>query len=369
MEALDIKGEIADVPFAALLGGIWRKQMSGRLVLERDGAALRLAFEKGGLCIEQEDFPGAEFLDRLVRKNTIDVSLIDGFRTLCSRNNLTPLRGILESGLMPPPEIWAEITLFWKERLFPVFDWSGGTYRFEIPRSDKSVSLVRPLSLPPIVLEGIRRMKEAALIETHLPSGERKVRSLSPYILDPSELEPPVFYILELLAVPRTPEELCAASILGNRDTRNILFALICLGAAGAADSSGMNASRTAQDLSLAEMERLFSIFNEKCSYVYKYISKELGPVAVNVIEKAFADVRDRIDPALHSFSLTPDGKVEFRPFMRMNINVATEDQRREFLRSLDEILAAEVLAVKRTLGSEHEADLVKNLERVGELP
>lgn len=90
--------------------------------------------------------------------------------------------------------------------------------------------------------------------------------------------------------------------------------------------------------------------------------------MAMNVIEKAFADIRDRIDPALQSFSLTPEGKVEFRPFMRMNINIATEDQRRAFLRSLDEILSAEVLAVKKTLGSEHEADVVRNLEKVGDL-
>jgi hypothetical protein len=34
----------------------------------------------------------------------------------------------------------------------------------------------------------------------------------------------------------------------------------------------------------------------------------------------------------------------------------------------MDEILVAEVLAVKRTLGPEHESTLVKNLEKIGDL-
>jgi hypothetical protein len=36
-------------------------------------------------------------------------------------------------------------------------------------------------------------------------------------------------------------------------------------------------------------------------------------------------------------------------------------------LRSMDEVLAAEVLVVKRTLGPDHESTLVRSLEKVGE--
>jgi hypothetical protein len=369
MENAEFRGDLSSLPFAALLGRIWSKQASGRLSLDLDGTTLILSFERGGMGIEQESFPGAEFLDWLSRRQRLNASILDCFRSLCSRNNRPPLRGILESGLLQPAELWEELELFWKERLYPVFDRARGTYHFETPEAKTSVSLVRPLSLPPIIVEGIRRMKDPARIAACLSGDDRKIRSLSPYRLPHSEFEPHVLYVLDLLAVPRTPKELCAASLLGVGETRKILFALMCLGAAVETGSPGQNAARTAQDLSLTEMERLFGIFNDRCSYIYKYISKELGPVAMNVIEKAFADIRDRIDPALQSFSLTPEGKVEFRPFLRMNINVATEDRRRAFLRSLDEILSAGVLAVKKTLGSEHEADVVRNLEKMGELP
>lgn len=369
MENTEFRGDLSGLPFAALLGRIWSKQASGRLFADLDGKMLVLSFERGGMGIEQESFPGAEFLDRLSLKRRLDASILDCFRTLCSRNNLTPLRGILESGLLPPEVLWTELELFWKERLFPVFDRARGAYHFETFESKSSVSLVRPLSLPPIIIEGIRRMKDTARIAACLPGNDRKIRSLSAFRLPHSEFEPHILYVLDLLAVPRTPEELYAASLHGVGETQKILFALMCLGAAVETGPPGQNSVRTAQDLSLTEMERLFGIFNDRCSYIYKYISKELGPVAMNVVEKAFADIRDRIDPALQSFSLTPEGKVEFRPFLRMNINVATEDRRRAFLRSLDEILSAGVLAVKKTLGSEHEADVVRNLEKVGELP
>jgi hypothetical protein len=63
-----------------------------------------------------------------------------------------------------------------------------------------------------------------------------------------------------------------------------------------------------------------------------------------------------------------PDGRIELRTLLRKNLGVSSDDGKRSLLRSFDEILAAEVLAVKRTLGNGHESALVKGLERMGDL-
>ncbi|MGZ7046046.1 MAG: hypothetical protein ACXVJK_06960, partial [Candidatus Aminicenantales bacterium] len=120
---------------------------------------------------------------------------------------------------------------------------------------------------------------------------------------------------------------------------------------------------------SLADMDKLFGVFNAKCSFIFKYISKEIGPVALSVIGNSLDDIRNRLDPAFQGLELKADGRIELKSFLKTNMNLIGDESRRNLLRSMDEILVAEVLAVKRTLGAGHESALVKGLERIGELP
>jgi hypothetical protein len=50
-----------------------------------------------------------------------------------------------------------------------------------------------------------------------------------------------------------------------------------------------------------------------------------------------------------------------------MSLTLFTEESRKQFIRVLNEILMAEVLAVKKALGNAHEAGVVKSLEKIGE--
>jgi len=62
-----------------------------------------------------------------------------------------------------------------------------------------------------------------------------------------------------------------------------------------------------------------------------------------------------------------PDGRVELRSPLKVSANISGDETRLGMLRSMDEILAAEVLVVKKTLGPEQESALVRSLERIGE--
>ena len=51
---------------------------------------------------------------------------------------------------------------------------------------------------------------------------------------------------------------------------------------------------------------------------------------------------------------------------LKAKISLFSEEDRKVLLRDLNEILAAEVLAVKKTLGNEHESALIENLKEQG---
>jgi len=135
----------------------------------------------------------------------------------------------------------------------------------------------------------------------------------------------------------------------------------------GTSKAKGKN-NKPLPEFSISDLDRLFAAFNDQCSFICKYISKEIGPVALNVIEKSLDEIKGRIDPIFQNCELKPDGRIELRTLLKKNLGVSTDESKRSLLRSFDEVLTAEVLAVKRTLGNSHESALVKGLERIGDL-
>jgi hypothetical protein len=94
---------------------------------------------------------------------------------------------------------------------------------------------------------------------------------------------------------------------------------------------------------------------------------KEVGPIAENVLEKYMGGLRDQRKDVFASVKLQKDGTLDIAAIER-NLNKFPEEERRtRLVDGLNELLYAELLAVKRTLGAEHEASLIKLLrERQG---
>jgi hypothetical protein len=225
------------------------------------------------------------------------------------------------------------------------------------------------MDVPGLLLEGARRLRDDdPALEAVLPAPGEVVRRLPAFSADAFGLSLTEKYVLGLLDPPKTLDEVCATSDAGSPETRRALFALLLLGLAGAAGARPKTA-RLAGDLSLSGMDRILPLFNAKCAFLFKYISKEVGPVAFNLVGKAVDEVRARLDPVFQAAELSLDGRLELKSPLRVNANIAGDDCRRSMLRSMDEILTAEVLVVKRTLGPEHESAVVRSLEKLGEAP
>ena len=90
-------------------------------------------------------------------------------------------------------------------------------------------------------------------------------------------------------------------------------------------------------------------------SYVFRYMVREVGPIAENVLEKYLGTVREARKEVLRRRQAAEDGTLDAASLER-NLNRLPEDRRRSpLVDALNELLYAELLAVKRTLGAEHE--------------
>lgn len=115
------------------------------------------------------------------------------------------------------------------------------------------------------------------------------------------------------------------------------------------------------------EFDKILDAFNDKFSYIYKYISKELGPVAFNVVEKCLEETKSHLSSLFQEIKFDREGRIEMNSILKANITYASQETKMSLIKDLNEILVAEVLAVKKNLGDDHESLLVKNLEKIGE--
>lgn len=363
------EGNIAEISVPQLFFQFWQKERSGMLRLQKGNEKKDLYFKEGNVAVERDSFPGREFLKALVKREILKNTQIGKCESYAAQKKISLLKSLVELNILPPTRLWNLIVAFFKANVFPLFDWSQGRYSFDsgdLLPAGRQICSIQTLEL---ILQGVRQMQNHALIESFLPSENEAVQVYSPYYLHLCDLEMHEKYLLNLLHHCPSLKDLYFWSELGKKESQKVLFALLVLGLVRTSRPSEDKSKKIpAPGLTPADSGRILEAFNEKCSYIYKYISKELGPIALNVLAKCLEELKPHLSPSFQNLQLNADGKVVWDSAVTVSQSLSAEDHFKKLLKCVDEILAAEVLAVKKTLGNEHEAALVKNLKKIGAL-
>ncbi|MGB7296727.1 MAG: DUF4388 domain-containing protein [Candidatus Aminicenantales bacterium] len=360
------RGNLAMTPFPQVLLNIWEKRDTGQLRLQGEGIEKSVSFIKGDLALAEGDFSNEIFLKKLLLGRALTAAQAEDCASYARENTVSYSRSLIEREIVTPSRVWESLAEFWLEEIDAVFDWPRAEFTFQIGAPVPAFQVYAIFPTPTIILHGIRRMKNHSLIEAFLPAETEFLQSLSPSYADHLPLAPHEKHVLGMLRQSLLLQDLYAFSQAGKRETQKAVFAFLALGLAGVSQAAG--GARVSPELTSAGLERIWNSFNDKCSYIHKFISKEIGPVGLSVLEKTLEEIRARLDPPFQGLELRADGRVEFSSFPLMSLTLFTEETRKNFTRLLNEILVAEILAVKKTLGSAHEAALIRNLEKIGEL-
>jgi hypothetical protein len=358
-------GNLALTPFPKLLFRLWEKRDSGHLSVQREGIERSIFFIKGDLALVEGCFSNELFLTKLLSAQVLTALQAEDCTHYARENKISYARSLIEQEIVASPLVWGALAEFWWEEICAVFDWPRADLTFHSGAIVQDSQVYAIFPAPTVILRGIRRMKNHRLIEAFLPAETESLQLLSPAHADHLHLAPSEKHVLRILRQSRRLEDLYALSQTGRRETEKVVFSFLTLGLAGVTPAAG--AAKTPPETSSAGLEKIWNGFNDKCSYIHKYISKEIGPVGLSVLEKALEEVRTRLTPPFQGLELRADGRVEFSPFPLMSLTLFTEETRKNFIHLLNEVLVAEVLAVKKALGNAHEAMVVRNLEKIGE--
>ena len=152
--------------------------------------------------------------------------------------------------------------------------------------------------------------------------------------------------------------EICRESEIGEAETRKVLHAFM---AVGMLRSKGRKQAPLDRTVSEAEDYRaLVELYNEMYRYLFRHMSGEVGPIAEIILEKYLNDLKARPGSLFDKVRLNRDGSLDATQVEKNAFVIAEGDRRHRVIESLNELLYAELLAVKRTLGAQHESQLIQ---------
>jgi hypothetical protein len=365
MEKKVQEGSLADTPFPLLLFSLWKAKNSGQLRISSKPHSRLLFFKKGELMITDKNISDDELKKTLLERKSLNTFEIENIETYQSKRSISFIKALTELEFLSPGYIWGLIEDIFRSDIYPVFDWKDGKYELEPEKGQQKQLIFHSLSTLDLIIQGIRQMRDFSRFQILLPTETEILQTRLPDYADKIRLDSPEIYIFGLFETPKTTKTALEMSELSERETQKILFSLFCLGYLVPSHTEKKNA--LPEKAFPNEISKTVDTFNKKCSYIFKYVSKEIGPVALNVMTKCLDEAKANLSPLFKEIRLGKNGIIETVPSLIGNFRTLDEEARQDLLHGLNEILASEVLAVKRTLGNKHESTLVQNLEKIGE--
>jgi hypothetical protein len=359
-----LEGTFLETPFPRLLFRLWQKEASGRLRLQKDEEDKTLHFDKGRVVIEKQSLCEKDFLAALVKKRILPSEKVRQCDRYAGAHMISRIRALSELNLISPLPLWNLMESFFVRRLFTFFEWPEGRFAFEPGVSLAGGERLGLLQTHDLLLQGIRQMRDTRLIERNLPSENEPIYVSTPYFLHLLNFEPHERYALDVLHHATTLNAFYERCEMGKKDSQKALFAFVCLDILATPEKK--TSARPAAEEPSAKPEKVLDALNEKCAYIHKYITKQIGPLAHTILGNCIDEVRPGLGPLFHKMKLLPDGRIEVDAAMSATAGHLAEEIFKGLVKGYSEILVAEVLAVKKSLGGSHESALVKNLEKVG---
>jgi hypothetical protein len=350
-----LKGQLQDLPLPEILQHLRQAQSTGILTLVSGGARKAVYIKDGQVVFASSNLPNDRLGEILLREGKITVEEYEASIKAISKGKRQG-KVLVEMGALTPKDLWEGVQFQVKEIVYSLFQWSTGQFHFEESNLPEKERITVDLDVTELLLTGIRRVEASGPIQAHYPEGEMLLERI------PSEarlpLEPYETHVLGLVDGDHSVLEICRESEIGDHETLKVLYALMCT---GHLRLKGKKVRALDQDFVPEDsLHTVLNSFNQMYGYIFRYMVREVGPIAENVLEKYLGGLRESRKELFTQVKLQKDGTLDPAQVER-NLNRLPEDQRRgQLVDGLNELLYAELLAVKRTLGAEHEANIIR---------
>jgi len=365
---LPISGSLHEFDFATILTQMHAQALDGQLKIAAAHFTKTLWLKNGCVVFAQSSLAEDSLGSFLLRRGVIDEAQFEKSRRRMQRNRSRHGRALLEMGILTPEHLWGEVAAHLRAIVFSLFSLSAGRYDIgPLPASDEE-HIRLELPVPEAILEGVRLIEDKEFIESRFDENmalyPSPARGLVAVALKPYES-----HILSLVEDGACLDDIIAKSELLRFDTLKILYALLKLelicDRKQPARRPTPNAARPTPT-TFTSFDETLQYYNARFEYIYRVLSKEIGPVAQSILNDSINAVQESISPCFQKLEIRPDGRIDEKSVMKSIWYENFEENSGEFLKGLEEILYAEIYAVKRHLGKDHEKLILRWIRESG---
>jgi len=350
-----LKGQIAELPVPEILQHLSQSRSTGILTLVSGGARKALYMNEGRVVFASSNLPNDRLGELLIREGKITVEEYEASIRALSKGKRQG-KVLVEMGALTPKDLWEGVQLQVKEIVISIFPWEEGTFHFEESSLPEKERITVDLDIVDLILIGLRRVPSTGRLQSRYPDPDLVLETQTG--AGGPALEPYEHHVRELIDGERSVLDISRESEIGDNETLKVLYTLL---ASGLARVKGKKVRALDQDFVPEDtLVAVINSFNQMYGYIFRYMVREVGPIAENVLEKYLGGLRETRKVVFAGAKLQKDGTLDPAAVDR-NLSKLPEEQRRPSLvDALNELLYAELLAVKRTLGADHEASIVR---------
>jgi hypothetical protein len=365
---LPISGSLSEFDFATILAQVCRQGLDGQLKITAASSTKTLWLENGLIVFAQSSLVDDSLGCFLVRHGVIDETLLATSCRRMEKNKSRHGRALLEMGALTPEAFWTEVTAHMRAIVYSLFTLRSGRYDIGVRADNEKENILLEWPIPEAILEGVRIIGDEEFIESRFEAAmvlyPSRDKCLAAVALKPFEK-----HVLSLATAATPLEEVIQKSELLRFHTLKILYSLLKLGllcdckqpTRQPTPNTAINSPTT-----FSSFEETLQYYNAKFEYIYRLLVKEIGPVAHSILVDSITAILDTIPLCFQNLEIGGDGRLDEKSVLKSMWYENFAENSNEFLKGLEEILYAEIFAVKRHLGKEYEKAILQWIRESG---
>ena len=301
-----LRGQVAELPLPDILQHLRLSRSTGVLSLVSGGARKALYLKDGRVVFASSNLPNDRLGEILIREGKITVDEYEASIRAITKGKRQG-KVLVEMGALSPKDLWEGVQSQVREIVFSIFLWEEGQFHFEESSLPDKERITVDLDILILILEGVRRIDANGVVQTRYPEAMLVLQAGEP--APQALLESYERHVLDLVDGERTVLEVCHDSEIGDNETLKVLYALLC---------SGLITIKSKKvrtlDQDFVPEDTLYSViasFNQMYAYIFKYMVREVGPIAENVLEKYLGNLRESRKEVFGGLRLQKDGSLD----------------------------------------------------------
>lgn len=353
-------GTLENLTLPEILDYISTMAKTGVLLLRNGNITKTLHFKRGILIFATSNVPEERFGEMLLREGKITLEQFNEASKQITRGKRLG-KILVEMQALSPKDLWNEVRHQVQEIAYSVLSWDSGTFQFFEGEERTGENITTSLTVQEILVEGLRRVKDKALLEKVFPSKdivfERVLPSHRPTNLHFEEYEKHVF---KLVDGERTVQEICDLSEIGEFETLKTLYIFFVVGFLHVKKKKDRFLEEQKE---LSEAKQIIRNYNELFSFIYHYFLREVGPIAENIIEKYLNKLKINQPEIFKLVTLRSNGTLSEERLIE-NLKSLHKDRNLILINGLNEFLYSLLFVIRKTLGEEHERNVLTTLKK-----